>query len=303
MTDSPLEVGVDRLKVERDRLSVQHSPSGTGYDAEFLGAEGSGPTVSPPRLGPAVNDPVRWQGRTSLPYQHFSVCLSSQRRLARWVAWNIDQPTLRDGDSVSRSGLRFTADPRIPAADQTLEDVYRGNRLDRGHLARRADLLWGDDDAARRANRDSFCFTNIAPQMDSFNQSGQEGAWGMLENSLLEYLHDTPVPRCCVMAGPVLRDDDPAYRGVQVPLEFWKLLIYRDDAGALTARAFVVTQNLDGLETITLDEQYRTYGVPLTDVESRTGLDFSATLHTAALTRQGVRPDPHQIHDAAAIRW
>ncbi|WP_367281548.1 DNA/RNA non-specific endonuclease [Paeniglutamicibacter sulfureus] len=37
-----------------------------------------------------------------------------------------------------------------------------------------------------RANCDSFYYGNIAPQMDDFNQSSQEGIWGRLENALYE---------------------------------------------------------------------------------------------------------------------
>jgi len=43
----------------------------------------------------------------------------------------------------------FRLDPRLPADAQTGEDVYAGNDLDRGHLARRSDLLWGTLDDAR----------------------------------------------------------------------------------------------------------------------------------------------------------
>jgi hypothetical protein len=49
------------------------------------------------------------------------------------------------------------------------------NGLDRGHLARRADLVWGSLPVARKANIDSFYFTNITPQVDDFNQSVRNG--------------------------------------------------------------------------------------------------------------------------------
>jgi len=49
------------------------------------------------------------------------------------------------------------------------------------------------------------------------------------------------------LAGPVLAADDPTYRGVQVPLVFWKVLIYRPTGQDLRARAFLVTQSLKGL--------------------------------------------------------
>ncbi|MDO5712644.1 MAG: DNA/RNA non-specific endonuclease, partial [Micrococcales bacterium] len=246
-------------------------------------------------------DAVRLDGRPWLDYQHFSVMLSSTRRLARQVVWNIDVATLRA--DIPRSGLRFQADPRIAPELQVLDDVYADNRIDRGHLARRADLLWGATiGEARRANRDSFYFPNITPQMDSFNQSGKAGDWGLIENSLSAYLRDTPLPRATVFAGPLLQADDPLYRGVAVPLSFWKALAYRVE-DELTCKAFLVTQSLAGLESITFDEQYLIHGLPLRDLQERTQLHFAQVLHDANRAPTGLRPTRSIIEDPFAIDW
>lgn len=85
---------------------------------------------------------------------------------------------------LSRTGLEFAEDPRLPAETQVGNELYARNSLDRGHLARRSDLIWGDVAEAQQANRDSFYYGNIAPQMDDFNQSSQKGIWGRLENVL-----------------------------------------------------------------------------------------------------------------------
>ena len=118
-----------------------------------------------------------------LPYTHFSLALSKSRRFARWVAWNIDGSSIK---LLSRNNLDFTKDPRLPAEAQAGNELYADNRLDRGHIARRADLLWGKTAEALQANRDSFYYSNITPQMDDFNQSSQQGVWGRLENALYE---------------------------------------------------------------------------------------------------------------------
>ena len=52
-------------------------------------------------------------------------------------------------------------------SEQTGEDVYRDNDLDRGHLVRRLDPAWGPKSAA--AVDDTFHFTNCAPQHHEFN--------------------------------------------------------------------------------------------------------------------------------------
>ena len=142
-----------------------------GYDPDFLAAP-----VAPPRAP---------DGGDLLDYTHFSLDLDPERRLASWVAWNIDGDRLHPGESIPRSGTRFRADPRVPDDHQTLDPVYADNRLDRGHVARRADLLWGPLDEALEANSDSFFFPNITPQMDDFNQERLGGSWGMLEAAIL----------------------------------------------------------------------------------------------------------------------
>lgn len=159
---------------------------GTGFDRDFLTEP-----VHPPGCDPA--ELLLVDGQVEIQYMHFSVAMHSGRRLARWVAWNIDGITRWDGDDIPRAGVRFAPDPRIPANAQTTEAVYTGNRLDRGHLARRADLLWGTHAEAQVANRHSFFFTNITPQMDNFNQSGQNGIWGRLENAVLAATGSTRV--------------------------------------------------------------------------------------------------------------
>ena len=96
---------------------------GTGFDRGFLTE-----AVNPPGCDPA--DLLVVDGQVELRYMHFSVAMHAGRRLARWVAWNIDGITRWDGDDIPRDGMRFVPDPRVPAAAQTTEAVYTRNRLD-----------------------------------------------------------------------------------------------------------------------------------------------------------------------------
>jgi endonuclease G len=165
-------------------------------------------------------------------------------------------------------------DPKYQVTDK----LYAGNRLDRGHLARRADLCWGSDAEARQANRESFYFTNITPQLENFNQSTQGGIWGKLEDALFAQV-DVQDLRVSVFGGPVFYEADRTYRGVQIPREFYKVLAYVE-SGKLRARAFLLTQDLDGLEAIDL-EQFRVYQVTLGEVESRCEFRFPEVLKRA----------------------
>ncbi len=82
------------------------------YDATFLG-----PTVDVPEpVGEVADDVLDVDGTTQWDYTHFSLAMSASRRLARWVAWQIDGLTLFPGDSIPRAD-DFRLDPRLPAED------------------------------------------------------------------------------------------------------------------------------------------------------------------------------------------
>jgi endonuclease G len=109
--------------------------------------------------------------------------------------------------------------------------------------------------------------------------------------------------RLSLFAGPVLAPDDPPYRGVQLPVEHWKVVVYRLD-GLLRAKAFVLTQDLDGLGDGVRDflDDFDTWLVPLDLVEERTGLTFPSL-------RAAVEPDelravgPVVVTDVEQVDW
>ena len=237
-------------------------------------------------------------GTTRWDYTHFSLAMSATRRLARWVAWHIDGLTLFPGDSIPRAD-DFRLDPRLPAEAQTGEDVYAGNDLDRGHLARRSDLLWGTLDEARAANEDSFFFTNIAPQMNDFNQSGLDGVWGLLEDAVLEQA-GLERRRLTLFGGPVLTDADVVHRDVLIPGAYWKVVVYVLD-GTLSARCFVLAQEVDPLRlSVTLDD-FATYEVSLDDLEALLSLTFGS-LHAPSVAVPMHAP-ARRVGDVREIVW
>ena len=241
---------------------------GQGYDADFLSE-----TVPTPALSDGIaDDAFEVDGSHLIPYTHFSVCQSKSRTLPRFVAWNIDGGNLI---SVDR-GNNFRRDPRVPDEFQSDNALYRHNPYDRGHVARRADLNWGAQSEAERANSDSFFYTNIAPQHELFNQSRRHGLWGKLENAVLEDV-DVENIKISVMGGPIFRDDDPEYRDVQIPRDFWKLLAYRDTAdGEFKVAAYILSQReFVPTEVLELD-MFRLYQASLGKLSEETSLNFDA---------------------------
>ncbi|MFC9595605.1 DNA/RNA non-specific endonuclease [Streptomyces sp. NPDC056944] len=240
----------------------------TGYDEAFLG-----PVVP---LALPVRDTIE---TVILPYTHFTVVFRPDRRLAASTSVCIEgRELLLD---MPREDV-WEFDPRLPEERQAGPEIYANNSLDRGHLVRRLDPVWGDPAVAALANADTFHFTNAAPQADVFNQ-GKE-LWQGLENYLLD--HAAAYDRkLTVLTGPVLQDSDPPYRGLQVPLRFWKVAAFVQD-GALAAAAYVLDQSPD----LSRDAEralagapagappplgpFRTYQVPVSDVAEITELEF-----------------------------
>lgn len=264
---------------------VRDDMRGFGFAPAFLDS-----ILPLPRAATAAvrNDLVQVAGETVISYMHFSLAMSKSRRFARWVAWNIDGSSIH---RLPRNNLRFKKDPNVPAEFQVGDELYSNNPLDRGHIARRQDLLWGTEAEARRANEESFFFTNITPQHEAFNQSGANGIWGELENAIF---NDTEVAalRLSVMGGPIFQSDDREYRGIKLPREFFKILYYHEtDGGALQAKGYVLTQKdlINELEALELPE-FAVFQVPIDEIGRRSGLSFpSGSAPQPAPSRGGGR--------------
>lgn len=239
------------------------------FDTDFLST-----AIRPPKLKQA-EDAFQLNGSEIIDYTHFSLALSSQTKFAIWVAWNIDGMNLK---KIPRKGVGFFEDSRIPPDDQAGNQLYKSNPLDRGHLARRVDLNWGDYAEAKKANSDSFVFTNIAPQMDSFNQSGKGGVWGELENSLYDQT-EMDRSRVSIIGGCIFHEDDREYRGYKIPTEFYKTIMY-EESGKLKTKSFILTQDLSRLSFLDL-EAFKTYEVAPSEIEAKCNFTFDDAIHQA----------------------
>jgi endonuclease G len=192
------------------------------------------------------------------------------RRLALFTAVNIDGGRT---DAQPRSDDRWILDPRLPRTEQTGAAVYADNALDRGHLVRRLDPAWGP--LARAANDDTFHYTNSAPQHHAFNAGST--LWLGLEEYVLGTARRDRL-RVSVVSGPVLAPDDPPYRGVLLPRQFYKVVAVVDAAGALSVTGYVLGQHafLPSVLTEAAFGAYRTFQVPVSMIAALTGLDLSA---------------------------
>ncbi|GGA18473.1 DNA/RNA non-specific endonuclease [Psychrobacillus lasiicapitis] len=245
-----------------EELSDSWYEGSTGYDTQFLGDDYEVP--HPIFRSDLEQDVAQLKdGSNVLHYTHFSIVMSKSRRLAYYTVVNIDGNQLR---KIGRND-KWYLDSRIEIEYQCGPELYKNNPLDRGHLVRRLDPVWGD--SAERANKDTFHFTNCAPQQSKLNQK----TWLDLENYILDNAENSNL-KVTVFTGPVFRMDDIIYRGVQIPAEFWKIAVIVKKDGNLSATAYLQTQKnlIEDLEFAF--GEYKTYQVPISKIEETTGLDF-----------------------------
>ena len=88
---------------------------------------------------------------------------------------------------------------------------------------------------------------------------------------------------------------------MQLPREYWKVLAFREQ-GALRARGFLLTQNLDQLEALELDE-FRVFQLPLNRLENRIGLRFDGAVRAADAADLEAVLEPQPLVRVSDISW
>jgi endonuclease G len=274
-----------------------------GYDPDFLDEH----EVPLPKLSSAMKaktaklkNPADGADPFELKYEHFSLVVNKERRMAWFTASNIDGGTWKGinrktGDfERAEATEKWFDDPRIDEDAQCNQKDHYDNQkpkrvFDRGHLVRRQDPSWGTKARARRGNNDTFHFANCTPQEIDFNE--RKKFWQGIETWILEDSAVADGDKVCVFTGPVLADDDPQYRDIKVPMRFWKIVVFERD-GELRSVGLVASQKeriklIPGgvPESLNDPSPVAEYQKSIADIEQMTGLDFGKV--TTADTFEG----------------
>lgn len=256
-----------------------------------------------------------------LKYHHYELAMNRSRRLQMWSAVNVDyDPKKRsDGGRASFGTDKWIADPRLTDAEQIENaDFYKpAHQIDCGHVVRREDNAWGNTpQEIEFANSDTFHWTNCTPQHEAFNRSAPgtakygdlKGLWGDFENYIQSTLTGVDT-RACILAGPVLADDDPTTDfgtgPVAYPLLFWKVIAVTTTSGnntELQVYGFVLSQKpvVDrfGIERFG-PGRFQNIQCALSHIEDVAGVVFDNVLHKADMMSGA--SEPVSLTDATAI--
>jgi endonuclease G, mitochondrial len=203
--------------------------------------------------------------------RYYSVGYDPSRRAPSWTAFTVGREG--SGSAARDQSARFVPDPDLPSELQSQDSDYRDNPYDRGHLVSPADAraMGGD------AEREVYYYTAVVPQAEATNR----GIWNGLEQYTRELaaragpLH--------VLSGPIYSTSQTLVIGpgeTPVPVALYRILLRRDSAGSWRALAFAVLN--DGSVGRFVPESFV---VPISDLETRTGLVFFADLAAGEAAR------------------
>ena len=245
-------------------LPPEHFTGRKGYSPDFISGW---PLKFPKAFGSKERDMLsvkRGDTGVELKYTHFSLIMSKSRKLTMITGTNINGAQSK---KLPRSD-KWYLDGRIDTTDQIGNELYLHNRLDRGHMVRREDPVWGSE--AATANTDTFCYPNSCPQMDRFNQQ----TWLGLEDYILQNARVDKMT-ITVFTGPFFSHDDPEYNDVLIPKAFWKVIAFLKEDGQRCATAYKVSQENILKELEIVYGPYLTYQVSVQQIMDETSMDFS----------------------------
>jgi endonuclease G len=301
---------IEKVEINQDNYNERN-----GFNPKFLGG---GVTVPLPKVKKTTKfgKVLLIKGKPEIKYWNYSLVMNATRKLAFFSAANVDSNKFRGNRDAD--GDTWYVDKRAPELEkvQLGREFYKKQKefeadrtaspFDQGHLSRRSDLQWGDDEEeAKRNGDDTYHYSNCSPQHWQFNQNSKaSGIWFRLEESAINTLGRGS--KLCLINGPVFdapmsklgsdgmmrlnlkgkRVADGKFGGVKIPKMFFKVIAYRK-GNVLQAKAFVVTQEEllgtidrfypeERMPSVLTDMEVRLYQVKISELERLTDIDFGA---------------------------
>lgn len=290
---------MDELLLEVSKIEKENEFDFTGckgYDADFLGHH-----VPMPQPKKTIKKQVALlKNKTNeLKYFKYSVIFNAVKKMPLISAVNAEGDANKRLDNSKRKD-DWMRDKRIDIEAQLTDKFYALSGFDKGHMSRFEDANWDTaSDAVKReanAKRNGIytCFyTNACPQVPGINRIG-DNLWGKLEKAVLEKgikkQTNKKEARMSVFNGPIFDETkDRIRKGVVIPMQFYKIILWVDDNNKLKATGFKLSQEtlvtddqfienlLLGEEALDIDKlvSYKKYQCSIKKLGTETQIDFS----------------------------
>lgn len=216
--------------------------------------------------------------------RNYSMEYNLDKRHSRWVAFSAYDVT--SADNVTRTNPDpWDNDPEVASEYHTNRADYSG--YDRGHLTASNDRRF-----SRKANVQTFYYSNVSPQLAGFNQK----IWQKLEEEVKAWMQNSALrDTLYVVKGGTIADDQilkfNGPNSVAVPKFYFMAILARKD-DSYKSIAF-------WLEHKEYSEPYDLQGkaVSVAELEERTGIDFFPALPDALEKRV------EEAYDVKAWTW
>ncbi len=214
--------------------------------------------------------------------RNYSFDWCPEEHVSYWVAYPLNSWLIGTGSRTNN----WAYDPLVPESEQAyLKSAYNkdddGTSYDRGHQLPSADRYNGT------SNDETFYFTNMTPQISSFNQ----GIWAKLEDKVRTWALEEAVDTMYVVTGAYMKDytvstTDKKGTAMPVPVAYYKALLVKStgssaisgnvgtsSGGYYIGGAFYLEHKTYSSTAITTS-----YTLSIDELEAKVGIDFFVNL-------------------------
>jgi endonuclease G len=209
---------------------------------------------------PNLEIPKLKPNETVIKHYAYSLSYNEPNEQANWVAYEL---TSDETNSTFKRANKFIQDPLVKSGTADDQD-YAGSGYDKGHLAPAGDMGWSST-----AMKESFYYSNMSPQVPSFNR----GVWKRVEELVRKWAKE--YKSVYIVTGPVLTSGlkTIGHDRVSVPKYFYKAILEYNSSG-IKGIGFIIPNLSSG-------EPLQSYAVTIDNVEKVTGIDFFPLLPDA----------------------
>ena len=194
-----------------------------------------------------------------LTYSQFTLSYNEEHEQADLVAYELTRAEAEmDRDRCDC----FASDTNV-GTGSAVDGDYSSTGFDRGHLSPAA-----DNNASELANRESFLFSNMSPQLPYFNRE----VWVKLESWVRQKA--TELGTVYVTTGPIFVNNlgKIGNNEVTIPGYYYKVLLTFKDDGNPSMIGFLFPH------VVPASADFKDFVVPVNTIETITGLDFFPAL-------------------------
>lgn len=248
-------------KVTKFTVSVESSSTGGGDSDELSTPDGYFETPYYSENTSTLQTVTHYVGNI----RNYTINFDLSNKIANWVAYPLSNYYI----GSSGRNDKFQPDPSFPTSSQMQKKTLSGSQYDKGHQ-----IPSGSRTKSKEFNVQTFYFSNMTPQLSSFNQK----IWNKLELKVRSYL--TSCDTIYVVTGAVLKtigglEKVNYFKNIAIPNYYYKVLVsVKGNGSNKTYKGIAFWFKHEAND----GEVTRDYTCSIDDIEKKTGVNFFVNL-------------------------